>query len=104
MALLKHPSKMTDTTKNTIQCCHCDDKIEYEDIEEVDDAGWKLTCYYGSVCNHCVNDEYYRPCDECGEWHHDLDLTNLEDPHTGELCDNELCDDCLETMEKLKKN
>ncbi len=90
---------MTDTEKRTIQCCCCDDKIEYEDIEEVNDAGWEETCHYGSVCNECVDDGYYRTCDECGQWHHDMDLKYVDDPEM-----DELCDDCLETMEKVKKD
>jgi hypothetical protein len=98
------PSKMTDSTKNTAQCCCCDVKFEYEDLEELDEAGWVESRMYGSVCDQCVDTGYYRPCGECGLYHHDIDLRLYEDPDTEDLADEELCDDCLDTREKQQKN
>ncbi len=65
--------------------------MEYTDVNELDDAGWRLIDGYGSACAECVKDGIVDACDWCWEW---KDADEMILTHSTE--EEFLCDCCYE--------
>jgi len=73
------------STLESLEYCQCPDCCEWKKLDEME---WVYTEYTTQdlVCLEC-RDENHTRCDECSEYHHNTNITNIND--------REVCSGCL---------
>ena len=69
------------------ELCKCDQCSEYFPIAGIEDVLGVNSINCDMVCLEC-RDEYYTQCDECMDYHHNTNITNIEDRDVCNYCNS----------------